>query len=128
MVWFTKRRLVYLVVMVSMLTLSVAGVASAATDSLKRLSPEEIEARIQAAVDEGKITQEEADKKREHIAEGGKRFGKGNGLNRLSSEEIEARIQAAVDEGKITQEEADKKLQMISEKSNANLGDANITT
>mgnify|MGYP000684009937 CR=1 FL=1 len=67
MMWFKRTRIAYLALMISMLTLSVTGVVVASTGQFNPISEklqlraESIEARLQAAVDAGGITQEEAD-------------------------------------------------------------------
>jgi len=85
----------------AVVVLSVASVAFGA-------DADDVDA-IQAAVDAGKMTQEEADKKRASWAEGGKGFEKKGHWKPMNPEEKETAIQAAVDAGKITREEADKK-------------------
>ena len=111
--WFKRTRIAYRALMISMLTLSVTGVVVASTGQFNPIS-EKMQLRaesIEAAVDSGELTREEAYEKRlemrERLDEGGKRFKRMGEWKRVSSEDIEARLQAAVDAGGITQEEAD---------------------
>jgi len=87
---------------------------------------EEIKAKISAAVENGEITQEEADAKlvglEERIEKGQMLHGKRGQHHKkpfMGIEEIRAKISAAVENGEITQEEADEKLADIEAKRNA---------
>ncbi len=87
---------------------------------------EEIRAKISAAVENGEITQEEADAKlaglEERIEKGQMLHGKKGQHHKkpfMGIEEIRAKISAAVENGEITQEEADEKLADIEAKRNA---------
>ena len=79
-----------------------------------RLSIEDVTAKIQAAVKDGRLTQAEADKKisiiENRIKDG---FGFKRGKHRLSTEDVTAKIQAAVKDGWLTQAEADEKIKKI---------------
>ena len=65
--------------------------------------------RLQAAVEAGKITQEQADDKLELMSN-----RKTNGWKHWDSDHLRERLQAAVEAGKITQEQADDKLELMS--------------
>ena len=73
---------------------------------------EDVEAKIQAAVDAGEITQEQADEKLE-----GWNKDQAEGLKaredsrRITLEDVEARLKAGVDAGGLTQEQADERLE-----------------
>ena len=109
----SKRTLIYGAIIFSATLVSGVGVnyvlAGSPDVENEGVAVEDVEAKIQAAVDAGEITQEQADEKRAYWAEGDKRFEKECDWKPMSPEEEEAAIQAAVDAGEITQEEADKK-------------------
>ena len=77
----------------------------------KGLDLEDIKSRIQAAVEKGEITQEQADQKLQSLLEKSKHNKRG--WNIPSEGEIRGRIKTAVDEGKLTKEEADEKLKAL---------------
>jgi hypothetical protein len=105
MAWFKNRRLGYVALILSVLALPITGFAVV----LASQPNQDIATKIQAAVDAGEITQEEADAKhleiRERLAEGGKRVAKRGHRKRITPEDIAAKIQAAVDAGEITQKD-----------------------
>ena len=69
---------------------------------------EVIKAKIQAAVESGDITQEQADEKLEYLENlPEKGFGRWHNKPHMNPEDIKAKIQAAVESGDITQEQAD---------------------
>ena len=75
---------------------------------------EQIRAKLDSAVSEGKLTQEEADTKLEAILSGEyKKMKKGRFGEKPTEEQIRAKLDSAVSEGKLTQEEADTKLEAI---------------
>ena len=78
---------------------------------------EGFQARIQAAVESGKLTQEQADERLTQLKE---RYSKGSGSKKGMRAHgqglVQARIQAAVESGKLTQEQADQKLAQGKEK------------
>ncbi len=84
---------------------------------------EEIKAKISAAVENGEITQEEADAKlaglEERIEKGQMLHGKRGQHHKkpfMDIETIKAKISAAVGSGEITQEEAEEKLAGLEER------------
>ena len=84
------------------------------------VAPDEIKAKIAAAVESGELTQEEADKKlatlEERIEKGQRWHGKGKPHHKKSfvaPEEIKAKIAAAVENGELSAEEAKNKLLYI---------------
>ena len=80
----------------------------------KGLDLEDIKSRIQAAVEKGDITQEQADQKFQSLLEKSKHNKRD--WNKPSEDEIRAQIKTAVEEGTLTQEEVDEKLQELDEK------------
>ena len=78
-----------------------------------------IKDKIQAAVEDGKLTQEEADQKLLHMKERSKKEHLGGKHHKppLDMDKIKDKIQAAVEDGKLTQEEADQKLLHMKERS-----------
>ena len=104
---FKKTRLLHVALISVVSILSVTGMVFAAGGNSDSVSSH-IEARLQAAVEAGKLTQEEADAKRDHFGEA-KNFHKGDIRRIKGQKDIEARLQAAVEAGKLTQEEADAK-------------------
>jgi len=63
MMWFKRTRIAYLALMISMLTLFVTGVGVASTGQFNPISEKMQlrQLRIEADVDSGKLTGEEAD-------------------------------------------------------------------
>ena len=59
--WFKRTRIAYLALIVSVLTLSVTGIVAASTG---RFNPsfEKMNLRMDAAVDSGELTRDQADK------------------------------------------------------------------
>ena len=82
-----------------------------AREDSRRITLEDVEARLKAGVDAGGLTQEQADERLEawkkDQAEGSKAR---EDVRKIDIEDVEAKIQAAVDAGEITQEQADEKL------------------
>ena len=115
MIWLRKTRIAQVVLMISVSTLFVTGIAVAASGQFNPIAEE-----IEAAVDSGELTREEADAKRlemrKRLAEGGQGFEKKGDWDRVSPEDIKERIraiEAAVDSGELTREEADaRRLEM----------------
>jgi polyhydroxyalkanoate synthesis regulator phasin len=64
--------------------------------------------KLQAAVEAGKITQEQADRKLDSMAN-----RKTKKWKQWDAESLREKLQAAVEAGKITQEQADEKLEKI---------------
>ena len=64
--------------------------------------------KLQAAVEEGKITQEQADRKLDSMSN-----RKAKRWKQWDTESLREKLQAAVEAGKITQEQVDEKLQKI---------------
>ncbi|MEC8890694.1 MAG: hypothetical protein VX426_03060, partial [Chloroflexota bacterium] len=65
-------------------------------------------AKLQAALDSGDITQEQADEKQEYLENLPKKgFGRWHKKPRKNPENLKAKLQAALDSGDITQEQAD---------------------
>ena len=93
MMWFKRTRIAYLVLMISMLTLFVTGVVVASTSQFNPISEKMQlrQLRIEAAVDSGELTREDADAKhlemRVRLAEGGKEFEKKGDWDPISSED-----------------------------------------
>ena len=114
----------------------VQATADAIKQVAQEMSSEALESKLQSAIDNGRITEEEAQEYRDKAASGGW-YGKGHGFkgnnaqefaNRVGailnvdgddvadaieqamkdirSEALETRLQAAIDSGKITEEEA----------------------
>ena len=81
---------------------------------------EGFQARIQAAVESGKLTQEQADQK---LAQGKEKFGKAfasaKGKRIRGLGDIQARIQTALESGKITQEQAESALSRLSKRADS---------
>ena len=98
MIWLRKTRIAQVALMISVSTLFVTGIAVAASSQLNPITEE-----IEAAVDSGDLTREEADAK--HLE-----------VRKRLAENIKERsraIEAAVDSGELTREEADARhLQM----------------
>ena len=68
----------------------------------------DIKAKIQAAVESGDITQEQAEEKPEYLENLPKKgFGRWHNKPHMNPENLKAKIQAAVESGDITQEQAD---------------------
>ena len=79
----------------------------------------DIKAKVQAAVESGDITQEQADEKLEYLENLPKKgfgrwhnkphmnFGRWHNKPHMNPEDLKAKIQAAVESGDITQEQAD---------------------
>ena len=67
---------------------------------------EAIKAIIQKAIDDGEITQEQADERLKGLKKLGQRMGE---MNPPGEADIKERIQAAVDSGQITQEQAEER-------------------
>ena len=82
-----------------------------AKEDSRRITLEDVEARLKAGVDAGGLTQEQADERLEawkkDQAEGLKAR---EDSRKIDVEDLQAEIQAAVESGKITQEQADEKL------------------
>jgi len=75
---------------------------------------EGIKAKIQAALESGGITQEEADEKLEKLENlPQKGFRHGHNKPHMNPKDLKAKIQAAVESGDITQEQADEKLENL---------------
>ena len=75
---------------------------------------QQIRSKLDSAVLEGKLTQEEADIKIEAIISGKyKKIKKGRFGEKPTEQQIRAKLDSAVSEGKLTQEEADAKLEAI---------------
>jgi hypothetical protein len=75
---------------------------------------EGIKTKIQAALESGDITQEQADEKLEYLENLPKKgFGRGHKKLRMNPENIKAKIQAALESGDITQEQVDEKLEYL---------------
>ena len=110
--WFNKKRLGFLILLSAVSLFSITGFVFAAGESSNSFS-EKIGARLQAAVEAGKLTQQQADAKLKTIGEG--KHGKKRGLRKPTAEKIGARLQAAVEAGKLTREQADAKLKAIDE-------------
>ena len=110
MIWLRKTRIAQVALMISVSTLLVTGIAVAASGQFNPIAEE-----IEAAVDSGELTREEADAKhlevRKRLAEGGQGFDEKKGdWDRVSPEDIKERsraIEAAVASGELTREEAD---------------------
>ena len=69
---------------------------------------ESIKAKLQAALDSGDITQEQADEKLEYLENlPQKGFGRWHKKSHMNPEDVKAKLQAALDSGDITQEQAD---------------------
>ena len=76
-----------------------------------------LKVKIQAAVENGKLTQEEADEKLLFMQEKIKKGPHGKHHKPpMNIDKVKARIQAAVENGKLTQEEADEKLLFMQER------------
>ena len=82
-----------------------------AREDSRRITLEDVEARLKAGVDAGGLTQEQADERLEawkkDQAEGLKAR---EDVPKIDIEDVQAEIQAAVESGEITQEQADEKL------------------
>ena len=92
MIWLRKTRIAQVALMISVSTLLVTGIAVAASGQFNPIAEE-----IEAAVDSGELTREEADAK--HLE-----------VRKRLAEAIDERsraIEAAVDSGELTREEAD---------------------
>ena len=75
---------------------------------------EGIKTKIQAALESGDITQEQADEKLEYLQNLPKKgFGRWHKKPHMNPEDLKAKIQAAVDSGDITQKQADEKLEYL---------------
>ena len=75
---------------------------------------EGIKTKIQAALESGDITQEQADEKLEYLENLPKKgFGRWHKKLRMNPEDVKGKIQAALESGDITQEQADKKLEYL---------------
>ena len=107
-----KRRIGFLILLSVVSLFSITGIVLA-SDGKPSSYSEKIEAKLQAAVDAGKLTQEQADAKLQAIADG--KTGKKKKMKRATVKRIEAKLQAAVDAGKLTQEQADAKIQAIAD-------------
>ena len=75
MMGFKKFRAAYVGLIVFLLAIGLTGVAVASTGQ-GEFRKEEIDARLGAAVEAGKLTSDEAEGIKERIAEKGTRFGK----------------------------------------------------
>ena len=104
-----KRGIGY-VALLSLLILSVTGVSASSMGQLNGVF-----GRIDAAVESGELTQEQADAKRQQITEGRKQFAQKGMRGSINPEDIARRLQTAVESGKLTQEQADAKRQQITE-------------
>ena len=107
-----KRRIGFLFLLTVVSLFSITGIVLA-SDSKSSSYAEKIEAKLQAAVDAGKLTQDQADAKLQAIGDGKTCTRKK--MNRPTVKGIEGKLQAAVDAGKLTQEQADTKLQAIAD-------------
>ena len=115
-----------------------AATAAAIKKVSQEMSSEALEEKLQSALDDGRITEEQAQEYRDKAALHGGWYGFGHGrrgvsqefydrvgdemdvdgddvkdaieqaMSDIQSEAVEAKLQAAVDSGKITQEEADE--------------------
>jgi len=72
-----KRRIGFLILLSVVSLFSISGIVLA-SDGKPSSYSEKIEAKLQAAVDAGKLTQEQADAKLQAIADGKTRMKKGN--------------------------------------------------
>jgi hypothetical protein len=83
-----------------------------AKEDFRRITLEDVEARLKAGVDAGGLTQEQADERLEvwkkDQAEGLKAR---EDSRRITLEDVEARLKAGVDAGGLTQEQADDRLE-----------------
>jgi Skp family chaperone for outer membrane proteins len=99
-----KKRTWLATALVALLTLGItSGIVFARSHA---------ETKLSAAVENGKLTQEQADTKLEHFndlhSKMTKRFP---GKHRIAPEDISAKLADAVENGKLTQEQADTKLE-----------------
>ena len=76
---------------------------------------EKIQEELKKAVDDGEITQEQADERLKRLEESGGRPGWPARGGHFDPEAMKARIQQAVDSGEITQEQADERLKGLQE-------------
>jgi polyhydroxyalkanoate synthesis regulator phasin len=113
MMGFKGLRWAYVGLIVFLLTIGLTGVA-VASSSEEDVAKDRINTRLDAAVEAGKLTSDEADEIRERIAENGTHFGKGHWKLR-SLEAMGARLDAAVEAGKLTSDEADEIRERIAE-------------
>ena len=110
--WLNNRYSVTLVSFSLVSLFLITGVVLAGEEP-KYETGKSIEAQLRAAVDAGKITQEQADAKRKAIADG--KVWKSKGLRNKTGKSMEAQLRAEVDAGKITQEQADAKRKAIAD-------------
>jgi FtsZ-binding cell division protein ZapB len=66
-----------------------------------------VENRLQAAVDAGKLTQDQVDQRLDAFNNGLMQKNGNHGKPRISAADLEAKLQAAVDAGKLTQDQVD---------------------
>ena len=103
--WVTSKRIVFIVVVLSAIALSLSGVVLASS------TEQEARSGLKTAIEQGKITQEQADTRlAEWKKHQGKRLKDIKAPHKISKEDVAARLKTAIEQGKITQEQADIRL------------------
>ena len=85
-----------------------------ADEMITKPTESEVRSKLEKLIDEGKITEDEAELKLESILSGEKK-GKKRGIfgKKPTESEVRSKLEKLIDEGKITEDEAELKLESI---------------
>ena len=85
-----------------------------ADEMITKPTESEVRSKLEKLIDEGKITEDEAELKLESILSGEKK-GKKRGMfgKKPTESEVRSKLEKLIDEGKITEDEAELKLESI---------------
>ena len=107
------RKEIYMVISACLFVGAIFSEKYLSADEMVTKPESEIGSKLEKLIDEGKITEDEAEIKIEAILSGEDRKKRGMFEEKPTESEIKSKLEKLIDEGKITEDEAEIKLEAI---------------